>query len=219
MRNLCGSKSLKYFDRGAALYWGGQGASCRMSASGHMLSMVPCSGRDCCCCCGCCGGGCCNEGSCVGGSCSCWQMTSIACYNTCLTLFYSISCCMVWALFIITLRLAICSCTSLVHPLWQRRVSSSSMTTLISSWCWSSWALTSWSGPWLWCVYCYDDEGGRSAAAVLVENTFIWVDGCPDGPLGLLASAVVAWDSVDVCGWLVWGMWVVRMMTSTIVRS
>jgi hypothetical protein len=54
---------------------------------------------------------------------------------------------------------------------------------------------------------------------MLVVNTSTWVDGCPVGPLGLLASAVMAWDSVDVYRWLVWGIWVVRMVASVVVRS
>jgi hypothetical protein len=36
---------------------------------------------------------------------------------------------------------------------------------------------------------------------VLVANTSAWVDGCPIGPSGLLASMTAAWDSMDVCGW------------------
>jgi hypothetical protein len=46
-----------------------------------------------------------------------------------------------------------------------------------------------------------------------------WVDGCPVRPLGLLASTAIAWDSVDVCGWVVWGMCVARVFASTVVRS
>jgi hypothetical protein len=54
---------------------------------------------------------------------------------------------------------------------------------------------------------------------MLVVNNSAWVDGCPVGPSGLLASATIAWDLVDVCGWLVWGMWVVRMVALMVVRS
>jgi hypothetical protein len=61
--------------------------------------------------------------------------------------------------------------------------------------------------------------GCGMAVAVLVANTSAWVDGCPSRPSGLLPSAVATWYSVDVCGWLVWGMWVVRMVASVVVRS
>jgi hypothetical protein len=54
---------------------------------------------------------------------------------------------------------------------------------------------------------------------VLVVNTSDWVDGCPAVPSDLLASVTAAWDSVDVCGWLVWGMWVVRMVALVVVSS
>jgi hypothetical protein len=61
--------------------------------------------------------------------------------------------------------------------------------------------------------------GCGMAAAVLVANTSAWVDGCPSGPSGLLPSAVATWYSVDVCEWFVWGMWVVRIVASVVVRS
>jgi hypothetical protein len=54
---------------------------------------------------------------------------------------------------------------------------------------------------------------------MLAVNNSAWVDGYPIGPSGLLASTATAWDSVDVYGWLVWGMWVVRIVASTVVRS
>jgi hypothetical protein len=38
---------------------------------------------------------------------------------------------------------------------------------------------------------------------VSVANTSAWADGCPVVSSGLLASVTVAWDSEDVCGWLV----------------
>jgi hypothetical protein len=53
---------------------------------------------------------------------------------------------------------------------------------------------------------------------VLVVKTSVWVDGCPIGPSGLLALAVATWDLVDVCGWLFWGMWVVRIVASAVVK-
>jgi hypothetical protein len=55
--------------------------------------------------------------------------------------------------------------------------------------------------------------------AVLVVNTSGWVDGCPIGPSSLLMSIAAAWNSLEVCGWLAWGMWVVRMVASAVVRS
>jgi hypothetical protein len=41
---------------------------------------------------------------------------------------------------------------------------------------------------------------------VLVVNTSAWVDGWSVGFSGLLTSIAVAWDLVDVCERLVWGM-------------
>jgi hypothetical protein len=54
--------------------------------------------------------------------------------------------------------------------------------------------------------------------AVLVANASAWVGGWPVGPSGLLASTATGWDSVDVCGWLIWGMLVLRMVASTVMR-
>jgi hypothetical protein len=42
MRNFRGSDSPQYFGGGTALYSGGHGASCKMSAKGHLLSTLPC---------------------------------------------------------------------------------------------------------------------------------------------------------------------------------
>jgi hypothetical protein len=46
-----------------------------------------------------------------------------------------------------------------------------------------------------------------------------WVDGCPVGSSGLLALIAMAWDSVDVCGWVVWDMYVARVFASAVVSS
>jgi hypothetical protein len=53
--------------------------------------------------------------------------------------------------------------------------------------------------------------------AVLVASTSTRIDGCPVWPFGLLALTTIAWDSVEVCGWLVWRIWVVRMVASMMV--
>jgi hypothetical protein len=52
---------------------------------------------------------------------------------------------------------------------------------------------------------------------VLPASTPTWFDGCPVGRSSLLALTTMAWDSVDVCGWLVWGIRVVRMVASVVV--
>jgi hypothetical protein len=49
--NLRGYESLKYFGGGATLYLGSHGASCKLSANRHLLSMVPCNNGSCSCCC------------------------------------------------------------------------------------------------------------------------------------------------------------------------
>jgi hypothetical protein len=142
-------------------------------------------------------------------SCSCWWRASIAsCNSACIALSCSIYCCMTWDLFMTALCLAMCSCTSCRCSFsWSRCANSSSMMALISleSWCWSSWALTCQCRSWLWHCCCYNDKGGRSGAVVLVANNSTWVDGCPVGPSGLLASTATSWDSVVVCVWLVGG--------------
>jgi hypothetical protein len=52
-----------------------------------------------------------------------------------------------------------------------------------------------------------------------VENVSDWVDGCPIGPSGILASIGVAWDYVDMCGWVVCGICVFGMFASVVVRT
>jgi hypothetical protein len=54
---------------------------------------------------------------------------------------------------------------------------------------------------------------------VSVVNTSAWVVGCPAGFSGLLASIVTSWASMDECGWKVWGMCVVWMVASGLVRT
>jgi hypothetical protein len=95
MRNFRRSDSPWYFGGGAALCWGRHGASCKLSASGHLLLMVHYA-EGCCCRCGYCSGGCCSGdcrgiGSCSGGSHSCWRRASMACCNsTCIALSLSL---------------------------------------------------------------------------------------------------------------------------------
>jgi hypothetical protein len=52
-----------------------------------------------------------------------------------------------------------------------------------------------------------------------VVNVSAWVDGYPIGPSGILASIGVAWDYVDMCGWVVCGICVFRMFASMVVRT
>jgi hypothetical protein len=54
---------------------------------------------------------------------------------------------------------------------------------------------------------------------VLMAHASTWVDGCLVRPSGLLASTAAAWDLVDVCGWVVWGMCAARVLASAVVRS
>jgi hypothetical protein len=42
-----------------------------------------------------------------------------------------------------------------------------------------------------------------------MASTSAWVVGCSTRSLGLLASVVAVWNSVDGCGWTVWDMCVV----------
>jgi hypothetical protein len=44
IRNFRGLDSPYYFGRGVALYWVGHGASYKLSARGHLMSMLPCLG-------------------------------------------------------------------------------------------------------------------------------------------------------------------------------
>jgi hypothetical protein len=55
--------------------------------------------------------------------------------------------------------------------------------------------------------------------AVSIVRFSAWANGCHVVSFGLLASAMAAWDSVDVCRWLVWCIWVVRTATSVVVTS
>jgi hypothetical protein len=52
-----------------------------------------------------------------------------------------------------------------------------------------------------------------------MANVSAWVDGCPIGPSGLPISMTATWDSVDVCGSVVWGICVVGILASAVVRS
>jgi hypothetical protein len=49
-----------------------------------------------------------------------------------------------------------------------------------------------------------------------VANTSAWVVGCPAGSSGLSASMVASWGTVDVCGWVVWGICMVWMVASAV---
>jgi hypothetical protein len=53
-------------------------------------------------------------------------------------------------------------------------------------------------------------------ATAAVTNTSTWVDGCPVGPSGLLASMGVACDSMEVCGRFIWGICVARILASVV---
>jgi hypothetical protein len=52
-----------------------------------------------------------------------------------------------------------------------------------------------------------------------MANASAWVNGYPVGPLGLLASMCVAWDSMDVYGLVVWGICMVRIFASMVVKN
>jgi hypothetical protein len=39
------------------------------------------------------------------------------------------------------------------------------------------------------------------------------------GPLGLLVLVAMTWDLIEVCGWLVWGIWVVRTVVTMVLWS
>jgi hypothetical protein len=56
-------------------------------------------------------------------------------------------------------------------------------------------------------------------AEASTTNASTWVVGCPAGSLGLLASIVAAWESVDGCEWVVWCMCVVWTVASVVVRT
>jgi hypothetical protein len=52
-----------------------------------------------------------------------------------------------------------------------------------------------------------------------VANASVWVDGCPVGPSGLLVLMGVAWGSMDMCGWVVWGICMFGMFASAVVST
>jgi hypothetical protein len=53
----------------------------------------------------------------------------------------------------------------------------------------------------------------------MTVNISAWVDGCPVGPSGLLASMGGALDSVDMCDWVVCGIYVFGMFVSAVLRT
>jgi hypothetical protein len=55
--------------------------------------------------------------------------------------------------------------------------------------------------------------------AASVANASIWVDGCPIGPSGLLATLGMAWDSMKMCGWVVLSICVFGMFASAVVST
>jgi hypothetical protein len=75
------------------------------------------------------------------------------------------------------------------------------------SWCWSLPTLASSYGSWLFGGACWEDMGTVWGNCYLIR---------PSGPL---VSMSVVWDSVEVYGWLVWGMWLVKTVVSVMLCS
>jgi hypothetical protein len=52
-------------------------------------------------------------------------------------------------------------------------------------------------------------------AEAFMANTSVWVVGCPIVSSSLPASMVVSCGTMDVCGWVVWGIcmvWIVALV-------